>query len=127
MEKVKILIVEDEAITAEDLRIKLQKMGYEVCALAPTGEKAIEIAEKERPDVALMDIRLRGDMNGFVAAGEIKRRFGIPSIYMSGYAEEKIKAGAITKNPFGFLSKPVNGDELKEAIDAIAVFTKTIQ
>ena len=119
MEKVKILIVEDEAITAEDLRIELQKMGYEVCALAPTGEKAIEIAEKERPDVALMDIRLRGDMNGFVVAGKIKSRFGIPSIYMSGYAEEKIKAEATVKNPFGVLSKPVNGDELKEAISSI--------
>jgi len=54
-----------------------------------------------------MDIRLRGDMNGFVAAGEIKSRFGIPSIYMTGYNEEKIKAEATMKNPFGFLSKPV--------------------
>lgn len=119
MEKVKILIVEDEAITAEDLRIELQKMGYEVCSLASTGEKVIEIAEKERPDVALMDIKLRGGMNGFVAAGEIMSRFGIPSIYMTGYTEEKIKAGATMKQPFGFLSKPVKGDELKEAINSI--------
>ena len=119
MENVKILIVEDEAITAEDLRIELQKMGYEVCSLAPTGEKAIEIAEKERPDVALMDIRLRGDMNGFVAAGEIMSRLGIPSIYMTGYPEEKVKAEVITKQPFGFLSKPVNGDALKDAINSI--------
>ena len=119
MPKVKILIVEDEVITAENLRIELQKMGYEVCALAPSGEKAIEIAEKEQPDVALMDIRLRGNMNGFVAAGEIRTRFGIPSIYVSGYAGEKIKAKAITKNPFGFLSKPVNGEEVKEAINSI--------
>ena len=57
--------------------------------------------------MALMDIRLRGDMNGFVAAGEIKSRFGIPSIYMTGYNEEKIKAEPTTKTPYWFLSKPI--------------------
>jgi CheY-like chemotaxis protein len=119
MPKVKILIVEDEAITAEALRIDLQKMGYVVCSLAPSGEMAIEIAEKERPDVALMDIRLRGGMNGFVAAGEIKSRLGIPSIYMTGFAKEKVKAEAPTKTPFGFLSKPVKDDELEKAINSI--------
>ena len=69
--------------------------------------------------MTLMDIRLRGDMNGFVAAREIKSRFGIPSIYMTGYAEEKIKVEAAIKQLLWFLSKPVKGDELKGAINSI--------
>ena len=76
MEKLKVLIVEDDMISAAALRSELKAMGHEVCPLAPTGEKAIRIAETEHPDLAFMDVRLRGEMNGIDASREISSRVG---------------------------------------------------
>ncbi len=90
MSKAKVLIVEDEIITATALRNELQGLGYSICSLSTSGEKAIKTAEHEHPDVALMDVNLGGGMDGFEAAREIHSRFSIPIIYMTGYPVEMV-------------------------------------
>ena len=99
MAKAKILIVEDEMISAAALRSELKGTGYDVCALASSGEKAIKIAETEHPDVVLMDVRLRGEMDGVESSREIRSRVGAPSIFMSGYSMEAVKGMMGTSNP----------------------------
>lgn len=119
MAKAKILIVEDEMISAAALRNDLKGMGYDVCALASTGEKAIQIAETEHPHVVLMDVRLRGEMTGIETAREILSRTGAPSIFMSGYSDKAVKEMVKGNEPFRFISKPVEAEEVKEAIGAV--------
>ncbi len=116
---IKVLIVEDEIITAMHLRMDLQGMGYEVCSFAATGQKAIEIAEKEKPDVIIMDIKLQGEMNGIETAKEISSRFGIHSIFISGFTYEYIKKEFGSNEIIEYLSKPVEGVNLKDAIDKL--------
>ena len=116
MEKAKILIVEDEMISAAALRNDLRNMGYEVCPMAATGKKAIGIAETDHPDVVLMDIKLRGEMNGVEAAEEIRSRTGAPSILMSGYSDEVIERMLKDGESFRVLSKPIEKEAVKEAI-----------
>ena len=119
MPKIKILIVEDEIFTAEALRLDLRDMGYDVCSLASSGEKAIEITENEKPDIVLMDERLRGELNGFEAAKGIQSRFGIPSIYMSGYPEEDIRKQAGIDQPIRCLNKPIEKFAIKDAVESV--------
>ena len=119
MPKIKILIVEDEIITAEALRLDLKHMGYEVRSLASSGEKAVKIAENEKPDIVLMDLRLRGELSGIEAGKEIRSRFGIPSIYMSGYLEEDIKEKMEIDEPFRCLIKPFESFEIKNMVESI--------
>ncbi len=115
----KVQIAEDEIITAMDLRKDLMDMGYEVCSLATTGQKAIEIAEKEKPDVIIMDIKLQGEMDGIETAKEISSRFGIHSIFISGFTYEYIKQGFGSNEIIEYLPKPVEGVNLKDAIESL--------
>ena len=119
MSKAKVLIVEDEIITATALRNTLQEMGFPVCSLETSGEKAIKTAENELPDIVLMDIMLGGEMNGIETAREIHKRFGIPIVYMSGYPKETVLKHAGIQEPFdAYLPKPVNDLDIKKAIDS---------
>ncbi len=87
MEQSRILIVEDEAIIAKEMENQLQDLGYEVTSIVDTGEKAIERAEEDKPDLILMDIRIKGEMDGIEAAEEIRNRFGIPDIFSTAYLD----------------------------------------
>ena len=89
MEKAKILIVEDEAIIAMEIENQLQGLGYEVTSIVDTGEKAIKKAEEDKPDLMLMDIRIKGEMDGIEAAEEIRNRFGIPVVFSTAYLDEE--------------------------------------
>ncbi|MCP4631777.1 MAG: response regulator, partial [candidate division Zixibacteria bacterium] len=89
MEKAKILIVEDEAIIAMEMENQLQELGYEVTSIVDTGEKAIQKAEEDRPNLILMDIRIKGEMDGIDAAEVIRNRFGIPVIFSTAYLDEE--------------------------------------
>ena len=80
---VNILVTEDESIVRKDIERSLQKLGYNVVASADTGEKAIELAKAHQPDLALMDIMLKGDMTGIEAAAEIKKDTDIPIIFLT--------------------------------------------
>jgi len=121
----KILVVEDERITAEDIKSGLENAGYMVPAMVSTGEDAVDKAGKLRPDLVLMDIRLKGKMDGIEAAGQIKLRYNIPVIYLTAYSDEytikraKITepSGYIVKDETGLVKKPFEESELHKVIE----------
>jgi len=117
MEKVQVLIVEDEAIVSMDLRYKLESLGYSVSAEIGSGEEAVGAASRLRPDVVLMDIKLSGEMDGIDAAGEIQRRFNIPVIYLTSHADEHTLGRAKTTGPSGYIVKPFFDAELRAVVE----------
>ena len=124
MEKAKILIVEDEAIIAMEVESQLQGLGYEVTSIVDTGVKAIKKAEEDKPDIILMDIRIKGEMDGIGAAEVIRNRFGIPVISSTAYLdEERIERAKITM-PFGYVLKPIQERDLKVTIEMALYVSK---
>ena len=119
--KARLLIVEDEAIVAMDLQQRLERLGHHVVGTAATGEAAIRRAEETRPDVTLMDIRLKGEMDGVTAAAEIDRRFGTPVVFLTAHSDTQTVQRAAAAEPFGYILKPVDDRELEIAI-AVATF-----
>lgn len=118
-EKVKILLVEDEAITAMMLESELQDMGYQVYNPIATGEAAVKAGKKYRFDVVLMDIRLAGKMNGIEAAKKILSYYQVPIIFMTGYSEHHIKVQAQALGAAAYLVKPIDSTEIKLIIDGL--------
>ncbi|MDO5835614.1 MAG: response regulator [Methanobacterium sp.] len=125
MGNVNILIVEDERITAEDIKKALNSVGFNVPAIVTSGEDAIKACEELEPDLVLMDIKLEGEMDGIQAAEKIRSKMGIPIIYLTAYSDEKTvqrakvtePSGFILKQPYGFLRKPFEESELNTAIE----------
>jgi len=125
-EKIRILIVEDEGLVAEDLKETLNEMGYEVPGIADTGEGAIAFANELRPDLILMDINLSGAMDGITAGGEIRSRWGIPIIYVTAFATPAFIDRAKKTTPAGYILKPFNERQIQTAIE-IALYNATIE
>jgi CheY-like chemotaxis protein len=113
----RVLIVEDEMIMALSLREMLEDWGYSVLPLVASGETGVARAAEERPDLVLMDISLFGEMDGIEAARKIITRYGIPVIFMSGYADGEIVRRATALNPAAYLIKPLNFRELRDKIE----------
>lgn len=113
----RVLVVEDEAIVAMDISVMLRGLGYEVEGPASTGEEAVELAERERPDLVLMDIMLRGGMDGVEAARRIRETTGAPIVYLTAYADEGTLLRAKTAEPLGYLLKPFEERELRTTIE----------
>ena len=111
----RIIVVEDEAIIACDLRERLQGLGYQVPAMAASGEDAVAAARKHRPDLVLMDIGLRG-MDGITAGDIINRELHIPIFFMSAYSKTSMEAGLAKIPDHGYLGKPMGDYELKTAV-----------
>ena len=103
MSKINILVVEDESIVSKDIQHSLNKIGYNIVGAASTGEKAIELALSEKPDLILMDIMLKGPMNGIEAADIIKKEMSIPVIFLTAYADESKLAKAKITEPYGYI------------------------
>jgi signal transduction histidine kinase len=117
MEKAKILIVEDESITALDLQARLRGLGYRVPRFVATGEEAIVQAEEIQPHLVLMDIRLKGDMDGIETAELIRQRLDIPVVYLTAYTDGDTLQRAKITEPFGYLLKPFEERELYTTIE----------
>lgn len=112
MPAARILIVEDEAITAKDIQVTLQDRGYAICGTASSGEEALQKVEAERPDLVLMDIVLQGEIDGIEAAEQIRSRWNIPVVYLTAHSdEESIRRARITE-PYGYIIKPFIEREL---------------
>jgi PAS domain S-box-containing protein len=111
-----ILIVEDEKIVAWDIKEALEKLGHRVFEGVTTASEAILTASVVKPDLVLMDIQLQGEMNGIAAAEEIYRRYNIPVVYLTAYADEQTLAQATQTNPFGYLIKPFQSKQLHTTI-----------
>jgi PAS domain S-box-containing protein len=117
MDDVKILIVEDEAVTGMDIRRSLTELGYSVCAIATTGELAVRKAGELHPDLILMDIMLAGKMTGIEAAEIIKKEYHIPVVYLTAYSDDSYLSKAKLTEPFGYILKPFRELELKTTIE----------
>jgi PAS domain S-box-containing protein len=117
MEKAKILIVEDEAIIAMEVESQLQSLGYEITSIVDTGEKAIKKAEEDEPDLILMDIRIKGEMDGIDTAEVIRNQFGIPVIFSTAYLDEERTERAKITMPFGYVLKPIQERDLKVTLE----------
>src|SRR5882757_7766071 len=102
-----ILIVEDEAVNAAMIEHQLIKLGYGVAGITGSGEEAIALMEKCRPDLVLMDIGLEGQMDGVEAANVIRRRFEIPVIYLTTNSDEATIERARSTEAHGYLHKPI--------------------
>ena len=124
MDNARILIVEDEAIIAMEIESHLQSLGYKVTSIVDTGEKAIKKTEEGKPDLILMDIRIKGEMDGIDTAEVIRNRFGIPVIFSTAYLdEERIERAKITM-PFGYVLKPIQERDLKVTIEMALYISK---
>ncbi len=117
MTPARIMVVEDERITAEDLRDILTDLGYSVTAVVSSGPEAIEQAARTTPDLVLMDIRIRGDMDGIETARRLRQRFQIPVIYLTAHADPQTLARARDAEPLGYIVKPFQELELEASIE----------
>ena len=121
MPKAKILLVEDEVVTARVAEKMLKTLGYEVCAVTSEGRDAVTKAGEKKPDLVLMDIVLSGTVDGIEAADEIRARFDIPVVYLTSCADEATFERAKISEPFGYMVKPLQERELHVALE-IALF-----
>ncbi|BAQ62639.1 diguanylate cyclase/phosphodiesterase with PAS/PAC sensor [Geminocystis sp. NIES-3708] len=122
---IKILIVEDESIVAQDLQSVLEDFGYEVPLLVDSGEEAIEQAIKIKPQLILMDIKLIGKMDGIMAAEKIVEILDIPIIYLTAHGDKNTIERAKISQPFGYIIKPFTKQELNIAVE-IALYKHSI-
>lgn len=114
---IKILVVEDEMIIAAKISMHLTNLGYEVTGILPRGEEALISVEENRPDIVLMDIRLKGDLNGIDTAIRMQKNTGVPVIFLTANADEATFNKAKAAKPYAFISKPYKQVDLQRAIE----------
>ena len=117
MPRARIIIVEDELIVANDLKSRLDRMGYETVGMACAGMEAIALTLDQQPDLVLMDITLRGGMDGVETAKEIGRSSDIPVIFMTAHSDDVTLQRAKMAGPFGYILKPLEERELHTTIE----------
>jgi CheY-like chemotaxis protein len=106
MAKARIMVVEDEELVALAIKTYLEGAGYDVPLVTPSGEEAVERLASAAPDLVLMDIRLRGKMNGIEAAGAIRDSSRVPVVYLTAYSDTNTLEMARATDPFGYVVKP---------------------
>jgi two-component system cell cycle sensor histidine kinase/response regulator CckA len=117
MTQASILVVEDEHIVAKDIATRLTRRGYTVVAIASTAAEAIDEAGRHRPDLVLMDIMLKGDVDGITAADRIRELYGLPIVYLTAYADDNTLQRAKVTDAFGYILKPFEERELSITIE----------
>lgn len=118
MTEPRILIVEDEQITAMEVQSMLEDIGYSVVDIVDTGEAALAAIEDDHVELVIMDIRLPGSMDGIEATKEINDRFeDLPVLYFSAHSDEKTLEKARETEPSGFLIKPITEEDLRSSIE----------
>jgi PAS domain S-box-containing protein len=113
----KILVVEDDRVVARDLQQQLTRIGHSVVAVTARGEDAVRLALETKPELALMDIRLEGSIDGIEAARQLGERCRVPVIYLTAYADDQTLARAALTEPFGYLLKPFDDTQLRTAVE----------
>jgi PAS domain S-box-containing protein len=116
-QRVSILIVEDEAIVALDLKQQLVGLGYEIVGMASSGEQAMELVAKRTPGLLLMDVRLQGDLDGIEVAEAILRDHHVPVIFLTSHSDDETVRRAALTAPYGYLTKPFQLRELRAGIE----------
>ena len=117
MSEATILVVEDETIVAKDIQCTLARLGYRAPTTATSGEEALRKAAEIRPDLVLMDIVLKGPMDGVETARELRARYAVPVVYLTACADDYALERAKTTDPAGYLLKPVQPAELRPTIE----------
>ena len=116
MSNEKILVVEDDDIIAKVEDWRLKNLGYQVCGRAVSGAEAMELVVKHKPDLVLMDINIKGDIDGIETAKMIKKGFNIPVIYVTSHSDGPTLVRAKETKPDGFIVKPFDDNDLRVAI-----------
>ncbi|ASG20815.1 response regulator [Nitrospirillum viridazoti] len=114
---VRLMIVEDDALVALGIRLTVEDLGYYVCGIAASEPEAIALAASSHPDLALMDIRLKGTVDGIDTARRLRNEFSLRSVFLSAYTDEQTMARASLTYPLGFVQKPYSAGQLKSALD----------
>lgn len=117
MEQASILIVEDELIVAESIAQTLEGFGYAVCGTVSAGAEALAAARDARPDLVLMDIVLKGEMDGIEAADRIRTLYAIPVVFLTAHADAATLGRAKVTEPYGYILKPFHDRDLSTAIE----------
>jgi len=112
-----ILIVEDEALVASYIEEVLAESGFRVAGVASSGPEALSLAEETRPQLALVDIRLTGPIDGIELACQLRQKFALPAIFLSGLADDETTRRAVAAEPLGFLRKPFRPSQVFNAIE----------
>ncbi|MES2797857.1 MAG: response regulator [Bacteroidota bacterium] len=113
----KILIVEDEMLIAANIAMQLESIGYEIIGILPRGEEAINSVKSDRPDLVLMDIQLKGEMDGIETAMKMQLEGPIPIIFLTANTDDTHFKRAKALNPYAFISKPFKKLDLKHAVE----------
>src|SRR3954464_1158463 len=116
MEKYKVLIVEDELIIAEDIKDILEHASYEVIGMAASGKEAIQLVSEVMPDILLIDISIKGNMDGIQLANTIREQFNLPFIYITSYTNKSILERAKLTKPYGYIVKPYKEQDVLIAV-----------
>ena len=114
-----ILIVEDESIIALILKRMLSENGYHVSAVVNRAEKALDVVSRTRPDLVLMDIILKGRMDGIEAADSIIREYGVPVIYITSHTDQQTVNRALQTRPAAYITKPVHQQDLIPTVQKV--------
>jgi two-component system, response regulator PdtaR len=116
--KIKILIVEDEAITGIFLKEKLSLSNFEIQGIAPSSREAVRLFARCKPDMVLMDVMLAGEIDGIETAKILqKKQPDVPIIFMTGYDDEETRNSALSLHPLSFVVKPVDTETIRELAD----------
>jgi two-component system cell cycle sensor histidine kinase/response regulator CckA len=122
----KILVVEDEGLIADDIRRRLERLGYSVPATANSGEEALELLRAQSFDLVLMDIRLKGEMDGIAVAEQLQRDRRVPVVYLTAHADQDTVSRATTTEPFGYILKPIADGNLRSTVQ-IALYKHELE
>ncbi|MEO8406482.1 MAG: response regulator, partial [Chitinophagaceae bacterium] len=114
---IKILVVEDEMIIAAKISMQLNGLGYEVTGILPRGEEALLHVEENRPDIVLLDINLKGNLDGIETALQLQKQTDIPVIFLTANADDATFNRAKAAKPYAFISKPYKQLDLQRAIE----------
>lgn len=125
MKQITVLLVDDQSIIARETRRQLETLGYLVPVIAPSGKRALEALEERHFDLILMDIRLKGGIDGIDTAREIKKNYDIPIIYLTAFSDENTVERAKSTEPFGYIVKPINEHLLRTNIE-VALYKHSI-
>ncbi len=113
----RIMIVQEDFVEAQDIRVSLKTMGYEVCGTVDTAGSAMKQAVSVRPDLVLMDIVLKGKRDGIECARDLRERLGVPVVFLTADADDWLIERAKEAEPYGYLLKPFLDLELKATIE----------
>lgn len=126
MAKAKLMIVEDEGLVALSIQSALENFGYEVIATTGLASKVMQLAVEHAPDLILMDIRLKGDVDGIEVANSLRNTLKIPVVYLTAHSDEKTLERAKQSEPFGYIVKPYEDRTLYATVE-IALFTAQLR